>query len=105
MILKGITDGEIHPSEAYISNLQNKAAKKLGPFMDELYHHLISLLLVYWDDTVIMVDKERACLRFYGNESVAYYVAHEDKTLNGVIEEVYCLRYRKKQLSCMIIAT
>ncbi len=87
MIFSGITDGEICPSEAYISNLQKKAAKKLAPFMDDLYHHLIALPLVYWDDTVIMVDKKRACLRFYGNDNAAYYVAHEDKTLNGVLED------------------
>ena len=42
---------------------------------------------MYWDDTVIMVDKKRACLRFYGDEKIAYYTAHKQKNEEGIIED------------------
>lgn len=34
-----------------------------------------------------MVNAKRACLRFYGNESIALYTAHEHKNENGILED------------------
>ena len=85
--LSGITNGEISPCEGYVAKLMPRAAKLLAGFMEELYKRLIMLLLVYWDDTVVMADKKRICLRFYGDERIAYYVAHDKKDLAGVLED------------------
>ena len=85
--LSGITGGEINPSEGYIAKLMPRAAGGLDGFMTDLSRKLISLSLVYWDDTVVMADKKRICLRFYGNERIAYYAAHEKKDMEGVLED------------------
>ena len=43
--------------------------------------------LLYWDDTVVMADKARICLRFHGDETIAYYVAHDKKDLKGILAD------------------
>lgn len=85
--LSGITNGSVVPSEGYIAKLVPRAAKMLGAFMEELFRELIIRSLVYWDDTVIMADGHRKCLRFYGDETIAYYVAHDKKDMNGILED------------------
>ena len=78
-ITYGMTDGEINLSEGYIAKLQKRAAKNLKKFNEEVYEELIKQQLVYWDDTVIMIDTKRSCLRFYGTEKIAMYTAHANK--------------------------
>lgn len=83
-IICGLTMNEIDLSEGYIAKLQKRAAQKLGKFICDLKFYIIHLNLVYWDDTVIMVNKNRACMRFYGNEDVALYCAHMQKNKVGL---------------------
>lgn len=83
-IICGLTINDIDLSEGYISKLQKRAAKKLEKFICDLKFYIIHLSLVYWDDTVIMVNKNRACMRFYGNEDVALYCAHMQKNKVGL---------------------
>lgn len=85
--LSGITDGDVVPSEGYIAKLMPRAAKRLGTFMQDLFRLLIIRTLVFWDDTVVMADSRRICLRFYGDEKIAYYVAHDKKDMNGILED------------------
>ena len=87
MFLAGLTKGDVSPSEGYIAKLMKRGSKQLTQFMEGLHKALISLPLVYWDDTVIMANKKRSCLRFYGDEKIAYYVAHEKKDMDGIIED------------------
>lgn len=87
LLISGLTNGEVHPSEGYIAKLQKRGAKGLNPFMEELKHYIINLPLLFWDDTVIFANKERICLRFYGNDRVSFYVAHEGKGLKGILED------------------
>ena len=82
--LKGLTNGEICPSEGYIAKQQRIAAQRLEPFNRSLRQEICKLPLVYWDDTVIMISKRRGCLRFYGDERLAYYCAHEKKNKEGL---------------------
>ena len=82
--LKGLTNGEICPSDGYIAKQQRIAAKWLEPFNKALRQKVCRLPLVYWDDTVIMISKRRGCLRFYGDERLAYYCAHEKKNKEGL---------------------
>ncbi|MCR4923090.1 MAG: transposase, partial [Lachnospiraceae bacterium] len=86
-MLSGISNGEISPSEGYIAKLQRRSAQRLKPFMNDLLKMLITRPIVYWDDTVIMINKHRGCLRFYGDEKTAYFVAHKDKSMDGVVED------------------
>lgn len=86
-IICGFSHGEINMSEGYIAKLQKNASKKLEKFKEDLYKKVLTLKLMYWDDTVIMVDKKRACLRFYGDEKIAYYTAHKQKNEEGIIED------------------
>jgi hypothetical protein len=83
-IICGLTYNEIDLSEGYIAKLQRNAASKLNQFIIDLKFYLTHLNLVYWDDTVIMLNTKRGCMRFYGNEDVALYCAHEQKNKEGL---------------------
>ena len=87
LFIEGVSGGELTPSDGFIAKLQPRAAGLLDTFCAELWKKVISLPIVYWDDTVIMVDTKRACFRFYGDESIAYYTAHEKKDFNGLLED------------------
>lgn len=86
-IIKGFSHNEIDMSEGYIIKLQKKASSKLQGFKIDLYKELLKQKLLYWDDTVIMINQKRSCLRFYGTENLALYVAHEHKDLEGILED------------------
>ena len=86
-ITKGMTNGEIDLSEGYLAKLQKRAARSLETFMKEIKTEIIKQPLIYWDDTVIMIDRNRSCLRFYGTEKLAMYKAHEHKDKEGLDED------------------
>ena len=86
-ITYGLTDGEIDLSEGYIAKLQKRAAKGLEDFVKKLKAEIIKQPLLHWDDTVIMIDTARGCLRFYGNEKLALYTAHLHKDKEGLDED------------------
>lgn len=86
-IINGLTHGEINLSEGYISKLQKRLHQHLEVFDNEIKRKVITLPVVHWDDTVIMVSTNRACLRFYGNEQIAYYTAHMHKDKKGLDED------------------
>ena len=83
-IISGLTFNEMNLSEGFISKLQNRASTKLEQFIKDLKFYIIHLNLLYWDDTVVMINTKRACMRFYGNEDVALYCAHEHKDKLGL---------------------
>jgi len=83
-ITYGLTGGEIDLSEGYIAKLQKRAANNLEEFMKELKAEIIKQPLLHWDDTVIMINTARGCLRFYGTEKLALYAAHLHKDKNGL---------------------
>ena len=83
-IICGLTINEINLSEGYIAKLQKRAASKLEQFIIDLKFYITHLNLLYWDDTVIMINKNRSCMRFYGNEDVALYCAHMQKNKDGL---------------------
>ncbi|MGN0974338.1 MAG: transposase [Bacilli bacterium] len=83
-IICGLTMNEINLSEGYIAKLQKRAASKLEKFIIDLKFYIVHLNLLYWDDTVIMINKNRSCMRFYGNEDVALYCAHMHKDKEGL---------------------
>jgi hypothetical protein len=86
-ITYGMTDGEIDLSEGYIAKLQKRASEKLQNFMKEIKVEIIKQKLLHWDDTVIMIDTKRSCLRFYGTDKLAMYTAHEHKDKEGLAED------------------
>ena len=86
-IIRGFSHEEIDMSEGYIAKLQKRASEKLITFKEELYKKILTLNLLYWDDTVIMINTKRGCLRFYGNEQIAYYIAHNQKNEEGIKED------------------
>ncbi len=86
-IINGLTMDEINLSESFISKLQKRGAKKLEKFIDDLKFYITKLNLVYWDDTVVMINTSRGCMRFYGNEDVALYCAHAHKNREGLDQD------------------
>lgn len=87
MFLNGITNGELAPCEGYVAKLQKRGAGGLRGFREDLKRLLITRSVVYWDDTVIMILKERACFRFYGDEAIAYYTAHAHKDMESIDDD------------------
>jgi transposase len=83
-MIYGLSEEEINPSEGYIIKQQRKAAGELAPFLEELKKRCLALETLYWDDTVIDIDTARGCLRFYGNDKTALYVAHRYKNKEGL---------------------
>jgi rRNA maturation protein Nop10 len=86
-LLSGMTGGAMVQSEGYIAKLQGRAAGGLAAFMADLKKELIQRTLVYWDDTVITVNTERACLRFYGDGSISLYAAHAHKDMASIDDD------------------
>jgi hypothetical protein len=86
-MIEGFTFGRIIPSEGYIAKLQKRAAKALADFSEDMRRHLLKNPLIHRDDTVVMVNQQRACLRFYGDEHLALYKAHMQKNKEGVIND------------------
>lgn len=87
MLINGMTLGRMNPSEGFICKLYKRASLGLSEFMTDLKRLIIQRAIVYWDDTVIMIQTHRACMRFYGDETISYYTAHDSKDLNGLIED------------------
>ena len=86
-IIEGLTGGVIHLSEGFICKLQQRAYDALAPFESDARMFCISSKYLCWDDTVIFVNTMRACLRFYGNEQIALFVAHEKKDRAGIDDD------------------
>ncbi len=86
-ITYGMTNGQIDLSEGYIAKLQKRASNQLNEFMNEIKKEIIKQSLLHWDDTVIMINTKRACLRFYGTEKLALYTAHSQKNKEGLDED------------------
>lgn len=86
-MIYGLSEEEVNPSEGYIIKQQKKAALALNNFTRELTNRCLKLSIVYWDDTVIDINKHRGCLRFYGDEKVALYRAHPQKNKEGLDDD------------------
>jgi len=86
-MITGFSSGELNLSEGFIAKIQKRASKKLEEFVEDLRKEVIQLPVVYWDDTVIMIDKKRSCLRYYGNENTALFKAHLRKNKEGLDDD------------------
>jgi len=53
----------------------------------ELKTELVHRPLVYWDETVIMINTGRSCLRFYGDDTISFFAAHERKDMAGIDDD------------------
>ncbi len=83
-ILTGILHKKLSPSQGFVGKVQKKASRLLEGFLKEVKEFCLTQRILYWDDTVIFMNTARACLRFYGNEKVAYYTAHAAKDAKGI---------------------
>lgn len=86
-LLRGFFSGQLDPCEAFIIGMQKKAAKKLKNFAAEVKRMLAMESILYWDDTVIFIDRSRSCMRFYGTEKLALFTAHESKGRKSIDED------------------
>lgn len=83
-MIGGFTEGEIELSEGYLCKLQQRASRNAWDFCVEIRKELLKQEVVSWDDTVMMINTQRACLRFYGTEKLALYKAHMHKDKEGL---------------------
>ena len=86
-IISGLSGGVLHPCDAYICKLQKRASDSLQQFVEDTRLQCIRSSLLYWDDTVIFINTKRACMRFYGNETIALFKAHERKDRASIDED------------------
>lgn len=86
-LIQGFSNNEINMSEGYMVKLQKQCANNLTSFISDLKVKLINEKQLNWDDTVIAINKKRSCLRYYGNESLALYTAHEQKNKMGIDDD------------------
>jgi len=87
ILLSGMTGGRMEQSDGYIAKLQGRAAAGLTIFAADLKAMLVHRPVVYWDDTVIMINTDKACLRFYGDDSISFYTAHMHKDMEGLDDD------------------
>lgn len=83
-LMDGILGNGICLSEGFLCKLQKRAAKALSDFSEAVRIACIRSRILHWDDTVIFVNTARACMRFYGNERLALFVAHRKKDREGI---------------------
>ena len=86
-IISGLTNGEINMSEGFISKINTRLASAVRQFYLDLQLAVIRLKLMFWDDTVIRINGKNAIIRFYGNERLALYYAHEKKDTESVDDD------------------
>ena len=86
-IVTGLTEGQVSPSNGYIAKLQKRLSDSLDEFIQGLKKEVIKLPIVHWDDTMISINKKNACLRFYGDDRIAYYTAHPQKNKQGLDDD------------------
>ena len=86
-ILNGLSMEEIDPCEGYLVKLQKNGSKNLTNFIEELHQACITSKLLNWDDTVISIDKKQSCMRYYGNDFICLFKAHEKKNKEGLDED------------------
>lgn len=86
-IIEGMSDEEIKMSEGFIYKLYRRANGSLSRFMSDLKRELLSRKLIYWDDTVVPINKRRSIIRFYGDENISYYTAHNKKDKQSLIDD------------------
>lgn len=86
-ITTGLLGGKLGISEGYVGKIQKKAFRMLKRFQEEARAFCLTQRILYWDDTVIFMNTARACFRFYGNEKVSCYRAHETKGAEGIGED------------------
>lgn len=98
-LLCGIDPESISISEGYLAKLQKRHASRLQGFADDVRTACVGSPLLYWDETVVFIDTSRACVRFYGNEQLAYYTAHMNKNLEGIMEDTLDLLPRDFRIS------
>lgn len=87
MLINGMTEGLMNPSEGFICKLYKRASEGLRDFKADLRKLMLTRVLLYWDDTVVMIQTERSCMRFYGDETISYYTAHDAKDMAGLIDD------------------
>jgi len=87
ILINGFTGSYVNMSEGFIVKLQKQCFSNLTNFNNDLKVQIINEKLIHWDDTVIMIDKRRSCLRYYGTEKLALFTAHETKGKIGIDED------------------
>lgn len=112
--ISGVTNNEINLCEGFLIKLQKKSADNLKIFTHELKQKIISLIKLFWDDTVVkfglgepsegydekdlkyyeeLKDDEKnkkvrsGIIRFYGDDEWAYLVGHRFKNKEGIDDD------------------
>ena len=86
-LINGIIGNGLRLSEGYLCKLQKRYSKALASFVEDVRLECIRSNVLHWDDTTIFINTTQGCMRFYGNEKIALYKAHEKKDRAGIDED------------------
>ena len=95
-LINGFTSGYVNMSEGFMVKLQKQSFNNLTVFNNDLKLKMLNESIIHWDDTVIMIDGQKSCLRFYGNEKLALFTAHETKGKVGIQEDAILSNLKKE---------
>ncbi len=86
-LIQGITNGEVNPSEGYLTKLQKRASNYLDSFIEDAYEHITQSPVYGWDDGVVTIQQKDGILRTYCTDKVALFYGHEKKDEDSLIED------------------
>ena len=96
-LINGFTSGSVNMSEGYMVKLQKQSNDNLTTFNNDLKLKILKENIIHTDDTVIMINGKKSCLRFYGTEKLALFTAHETKGKVGMDEDNILSNLSEKQ--------
>lgn len=85
----GLSGEEINLREGYIINRQKANAMDLLSFQEDLRQRCLKLKTLYWYDIPVDVDTRRGWLRFYGDETMAFYDIHFLKNREDITHDKF----------------
>ena len=78
---------KLNISEGYICKL----ARQLGEMCEDFSKKVTSLFqffaIIGWDDTVVRANGKNICFRTYVTNFISLYTAHDQKNLQGLIDD------------------
>ena len=78
---------KLNISEGYICKLARQLGEMCNDFAKEVASLFQFFAIVGWDDTVVRANGKNICFRTYVTNFVSLYTAHDQKNLQGLIDD------------------
>ena len=78
---------KLNISEGYICKLARQLGEMCNDFAKEVASMFQFFAIVGWDDTVVRANGKNICFRTYVTNFISLYTAHDQKNLQGLIDD------------------